>query len=242
MAPLKGSVSWTGKPVSYYLHVIDRTKVSQLRSNGISKNARILERSSGSSPKGCDWCAGRGKGRIFTKLRLASDIGGSTVTLSNNNKERLNGYEMMALLRCVMWCVRCSIRVNGVLNGKPGVTNGVHIEGGRTTRERTRRQQQRLQQQQAQLQITQNGQSPNENSPDDETDQQSQQQQNANANNSIGSDSNNNTHNSNNNSIGGFTSTSEESNNDSSSENESTPPRVTTRRAGLIIARIRTRF
>lgn len=28
MVPLKGSVSWTGKPVSYYLHVIDRTKVS----------------------------------------------------------------------------------------------------------------------------------------------------------------------------------------------------------------------
>lgn len=27
MVPLKGSVSWTGKPVSYYLHVIDRTKV-----------------------------------------------------------------------------------------------------------------------------------------------------------------------------------------------------------------------
>jgi len=29
MAPLKGSVSWTGKPVSYYLHVIDRAKVIQ---------------------------------------------------------------------------------------------------------------------------------------------------------------------------------------------------------------------
>ena len=27
MDPLKGSVSWTGKPVSYYLHVIDRAKV-----------------------------------------------------------------------------------------------------------------------------------------------------------------------------------------------------------------------
>ncbi|KAG5680076.1 hypothetical protein PVAND_009603 [Polypedilum vanderplanki] len=27
MAPLKGSVSWTGKPVSYYLHTIDRTKL-----------------------------------------------------------------------------------------------------------------------------------------------------------------------------------------------------------------------
>lgn len=27
LSPLKGSVSWTGKPVSYYLHVIDRTKL-----------------------------------------------------------------------------------------------------------------------------------------------------------------------------------------------------------------------
>ena len=27
LSPLSGSVSWTGKPVSYYLHVIDRTKV-----------------------------------------------------------------------------------------------------------------------------------------------------------------------------------------------------------------------
>ena len=29
MDPLKGSVSWTGRPVSYYLHVIDRAKVSK---------------------------------------------------------------------------------------------------------------------------------------------------------------------------------------------------------------------
>ena len=28
MDPLKGSVSWTGKPVSYFLHVMDRAKVS----------------------------------------------------------------------------------------------------------------------------------------------------------------------------------------------------------------------
>ena len=28
MDPLKGSVSWTGKPVSYYLHVIDRARVT----------------------------------------------------------------------------------------------------------------------------------------------------------------------------------------------------------------------
>ncbi|CAL4067690.1 unnamed protein product, partial [Meganyctiphanes norvegica] len=29
MSPLKGSVSWTGKPVSYYLHIIDRTKLER---------------------------------------------------------------------------------------------------------------------------------------------------------------------------------------------------------------------
>ncbi|KAF4532063.1 hypothetical protein B566_EDAN016135 [Ephemera danica] len=29
MSPLRGSVSWTGKPVSYYLHVIDRTKLER---------------------------------------------------------------------------------------------------------------------------------------------------------------------------------------------------------------------
>ena len=30
MDPLKGSVSWTGEPVSYYLHVIDRARVFML--------------------------------------------------------------------------------------------------------------------------------------------------------------------------------------------------------------------
>ena len=30
MDPLKGSVSWTGKPVSYYLHVIDRARVKKI--------------------------------------------------------------------------------------------------------------------------------------------------------------------------------------------------------------------
>ncbi|KAK9497800.1 hypothetical protein O3M35_003722 [Rhynocoris fuscipes] len=29
MTPLRGSVSWTGKPVSYYLHIIDRTKLER---------------------------------------------------------------------------------------------------------------------------------------------------------------------------------------------------------------------
>lgn len=29
MSPLRGSVSWTGKPVSYYLHIMDRTKLER---------------------------------------------------------------------------------------------------------------------------------------------------------------------------------------------------------------------
>ena len=34
LSPLKGSVSWTGKPVSYYMHTIDRTLVSERESGG----------------------------------------------------------------------------------------------------------------------------------------------------------------------------------------------------------------
>jgi len=30
LAPLCGAVSWTGRPVTYYLHTIDRTAVSQI--------------------------------------------------------------------------------------------------------------------------------------------------------------------------------------------------------------------
>jgi H3 lysine-79-specific histone-lysine N-methyltransferase len=29
LSPLKGQVSWTGKPVNYYLHVIDRGKLEK---------------------------------------------------------------------------------------------------------------------------------------------------------------------------------------------------------------------
>jgi hypothetical protein len=28
LSPLRGAVSWTGKPVNYYLHTVDRTSVS----------------------------------------------------------------------------------------------------------------------------------------------------------------------------------------------------------------------
>lgn len=40
LSPLKGSVSWTGKPVSYYLHTIDRTIVS-VRSRGRAPQAGV---------------------------------------------------------------------------------------------------------------------------------------------------------------------------------------------------------
>ncbi|XP_017782818.1 PREDICTED: histone-lysine N-methyltransferase, H3 lysine-79 specific-like isoform X2 [Nicrophorus vespilloides] len=42
MSPLRGSVSWTGKPVSYYLHIIDRTKLEcyfqRLRNPKVKEN------------------------------------------------------------------------------------------------------------------------------------------------------------------------------------------------------------
>lgn len=51
MSPLRGSVSWTGKPVSYYLHIIDRTKLEcyfqRLRSKG--KNGTVPEEESNQS-------------------------------------------------------------------------------------------------------------------------------------------------------------------------------------------------
>lgn len=44
MSPLKGSVSWTGKPVSYYLHVIDRTKLERyFQRTNLMKNQKATD-------------------------------------------------------------------------------------------------------------------------------------------------------------------------------------------------------
>lgn len=44
MSPLRGSVSWTGKPVSYYLHIIDRTKLERyfqrLKTKGVENDGQ----------------------------------------------------------------------------------------------------------------------------------------------------------------------------------------------------------
>uniref|UniRef100_A0A1Y1MBR3 Histone-lysine N-methyltransferase, H3 lysine-79 specific n=1 Tax=Photinus pyralis TaxID=7054 RepID=A0A1Y1MBR3_PHOPY len=52
MSPMRGSVSWTGKPVSYYLHIIDRTKLEryfQRLKHPKNKSALIEEESNSSS-------------------------------------------------------------------------------------------------------------------------------------------------------------------------------------------------
>uniref|UniRef100_W4VRG6 Histone-lysine N-methyltransferase, H3 lysine-79 specific n=1 Tax=Corethrella appendiculata TaxID=1370023 RepID=W4VRG6_9DIPT len=58
MSPLRGSVSWTGKPVSYYLHIIDRTKLERYfqrlktkGSDGDGSSATSNTRSSRSNSK-----------------------------------------------------------------------------------------------------------------------------------------------------------------------------------------------
>ena len=51
LKPMKGSVSWTNKPVSYYLHVIDHAKLQRYYENvkngirecpGISNHEKLL--------------------------------------------------------------------------------------------------------------------------------------------------------------------------------------------------------
>ncbi|KAF5305318.1 hypothetical protein FQR65_LT07744 [Abscondita terminalis] len=53
MSPMRGSVSWTGKPVSYYLHIIDRTKLERyfqrLKHPKNTKGVFIEEESNSSS-------------------------------------------------------------------------------------------------------------------------------------------------------------------------------------------------
>lgn len=43
LSPLRGSVSWTGKPVSYYLHTIDRTIVSTQELNNSKARTRVFD-------------------------------------------------------------------------------------------------------------------------------------------------------------------------------------------------------
>lgn len=54
MSPLRGSVSWTGKPVSYYLHIIDRTK--------LERYFQRLKKNDEGAPNG----NGRGRGKRDT--------------------------------------------------------------------------------------------------------------------------------------------------------------------------------
>ncbi|XP_063357606.1 histone-lysine N-methyltransferase, H3 lysine-79 specific [Cydia amplana] len=47
MSPLKGSVSWTGKPVSYYLHIIDRTKLERYFQRLKNPKLKVSKRGAG---------------------------------------------------------------------------------------------------------------------------------------------------------------------------------------------------
>lgn len=49
MTPLRGSVSWTGKPVSYYLHVIDRTKLENYFQGLKTKGNGMVEEGNGAT-------------------------------------------------------------------------------------------------------------------------------------------------------------------------------------------------
>ncbi|KAJ8735467.1 hypothetical protein PYW07_007087 [Mythimna separata] len=58
MSPLKGSVSWTGKPVSYYLHIIDRTKLERYFQRLKNPKLKVSKRG---THNGCEEGEGSGK-------------------------------------------------------------------------------------------------------------------------------------------------------------------------------------
>ncbi|KAH9641292.1 hypothetical protein HF086_005773 [Spodoptera exigua] len=58
MSPLKGSVSWTGKPVSYYLHIIDRTKLERYFQRLKNPKLKVSKRG---THNGCDEGEASGK-------------------------------------------------------------------------------------------------------------------------------------------------------------------------------------
>ncbi|XP_059607611.1 histone-lysine N-methyltransferase, H3 lysine-79 specific [Phlebotomus argentipes] len=68
MSPLRGSVSWTGKPVSYYLHVIDRTKLEKYFQR--LKNQKTTDTDYGFPAVGGTRTSARDKGKRNTSKML----------------------------------------------------------------------------------------------------------------------------------------------------------------------------
>lgn len=82
MSPLKGSVSWTGKPVSYYLHIIDRTKLERYFQRLKNPKLKVSKRG---SQNGCE--EGEGSKRHLS----APPTRQSTPDLLNGNSNHSTG-------------------------------------------------------------------------------------------------------------------------------------------------------
>lgn len=83
MTPLKGSVSWTGKPVSYYLHIIDRTKLERYFQRLKNPKLKVSKRG---SHNGCEDGEGSGKRNLS-----APPTRQSTPDLLNGNSNHSTG-------------------------------------------------------------------------------------------------------------------------------------------------------
>ncbi|CAK1544629.1 unnamed protein product [Leptosia nina] len=83
MSPLKGSVSWTGKPVSYYLHIIDRTKLERYFQRLKNPKLKVSKRG---IQNGCDDGEGSSKRNLS-----APPTRQSTPDLLNGNSNHSTG-------------------------------------------------------------------------------------------------------------------------------------------------------
>ncbi|KAL3210257.1 hypothetical protein MRX96_037303 [Rhipicephalus microplus] len=121
--PLKGSVSWTGKPVSYYLHVIDRTKLEQyfqrlknpkLRDDDASSNSSRSRRSNGHNGHG-------------TRSANGSVCNGSLSHDSSSNDSRVDDCLVLGPTTRRAWSDWCN--KGPMPSGKQGSSVSAHSSG-----------------------------------------------------------------------------------------------------------------
>ena len=75
LSPLKGQVSWTGKPVTYYLHKIDRSKLEKyFHRQKHPEEAKVCARSNWSSASRLSFMSGMSAIIFLTSISIASCI------------------------------------------------------------------------------------------------------------------------------------------------------------------------
>jgi len=84
MDPLKGSVSWTGKPVSYYLHVIDSTKLERYFNR---QNGRPRRKGTGPHDESSNESRNSRASSVEKEGDIAEQLAASTVSSDDSDRD-----------------------------------------------------------------------------------------------------------------------------------------------------------